>query len=278
MGRMIFHPGQRVSGERGDVLVLEWVGEGSYARVYKGAGNRGPGLGRSGEASGTVPPTVVALKLAKAEVDGAVSRLERERAVLDSLAHPAVPALRDLGALDGVPWLALDWIEGESLRQRLDRQRSLPLVQAVPMLLRIADAVAALHAAGWSHGDLRPDNIRLESGIHPLRGYPQPFLLDFGEAWPVGSAVEEKRGRRTRGIGTAPNVPGPVCEDLRRLGQLLAWSLTGVDPEIDPDRLSPARGHHGAVVQLWQQARGGHLHSAVEYRDALKRLAHALGR
>src|SRR5439155_4002026 len=99
-------------------------------------------------------------------------RLERERAVLDSLAHPAVPTLRDCGTIEGVPWLALDWIEGESLRQRLERQRCLPLVQVVPMLLRIADAVAALHAAGWSHGDLRPDNIRLESETL------QPFVLD----------------------------------------------------------------------------------------------------
>jgi serine/threonine protein kinase len=249
---VIWRPGQTVRGERAEFTVTGWVGEGSYARVYQG---EGPG-GR------------VALKLAKREVDGAAERLCRERKALSAVCHPAIPELKDAGCAlppdDGSPgmaWLAVQWVEGEALRRRLERSRSLPLAQAVPTVARVADAVAALHVAGWVHGDLRPDNVLLESGAH------QAFLVDLGEAQPAG-------GGRRDGVGDTRHLT--TARDVRQLGELLAWALTGVDPAAQPERLSRAGGFHPVAVQLWHEARDGHL-TAASFRDRLLRLARQLG-
>ena len=156
--------GASVAGGGGDFRVQEWVGEGSYARVYRAEGAHGS----------------VALKLAKVEVHGAEDRLLREEEAHARCVHAAIPVLFDAGRTEpaagsepGAPWLARRWVEGSTLRQRLERDHSLPLIRSLPALLRLADAVATLHAAGWTHGDLRPDNILLESGTHLA------FLLDL---------------------------------------------------------------------------------------------------
>jgi serine/threonine protein kinase len=273
MSRVILQPGQWVRGERGEFAVLEWVGEGSYSRVYRAEG----------------PVGVAALKLAKTEVEGAAERLCREREALRQLAHPAIPELRDTGRTspssgcpDGAPWLALRWVDGETLRRRLERTRALPLAQAVPMLARIADAVASLHAAGWVHGDLRPDNVFLEHSTS------QAFILDLGEARPVGGDRRQATGDRcgTRNGSAAGDLAAmdpasdarclTPSDDQRLLGELLAWALTGVDPVREPDRLSRAGGYHPAAVQLWHEARGGTLPAGV-FRDRLQRLGRQLG-
>jgi serine/threonine protein kinase len=273
MAPLIFRPGQAVRGERAEFTVTGWAGEGSYARVYQGEG----------------PSGRVALKLAKVEVDGATERLCREREALSRLAHPAIPELKDAGCTllpddgsPGAPWLALRWVEGEALRRRLERSRGLPLGQVVPALACIADAVAALHTAGWVHGDLRPDNILLESGA------PLAFLVDLGEARPIGAASREPAGvsrqRQSRldavDADLAHLTPDathrPPSSDVRQLGELLAWALTGVDPALQPDRLSRAGGYHPAAVELWHEARDGRLPAAA-FRDRLQRLARQLG-
>jgi serine/threonine protein kinase len=130
------------------------------------------------------------------------------------------------------------------------------------MLAQIADAVALLHAAGWSHGDLRPDNVLLEDCTQ------QAFLLDLGEALPVEDPHT--------GTGSTSLTDTPAC-DLRQLGALLAWSLTGVDPAVDPERLSRSAGFHPIAVQLWHESRSGRLACAGTFRDQLRRLARQLG-
>jgi serine/threonine protein kinase len=249
------------------------VGEGSYSRVYRADG----------------PGGAAAVKLAKTEVEGAAERLCREREALKQLAHPAIPELRDAGrtspspgCLDGAPWLALRWVGGETLRRRLERTRALPLAQAVPVLARIADAIASVHAAGWVHGDLRPDNVFLENSTN------QAFLLDLGEARPSGGdrrqAIGDRRGTRNGSPVGALAEPDPasyaLCltpnDDQRYLSELLAWALTGVDPAREPDRLSRAGGYHPGAVQLWHEARGGAL-TAAAFHDRLQRLSRQLG-
>jgi serine/threonine protein kinase len=251
---VILQPGQQLRGERGGVFrVVEWAGEGSYARVYQGEGPKGP----------------VALKLAKREVPGAETRLRWEREAHRLFVHTAFPCLQDEGDTEpavaskaGVPWLARHWVNGVTLRQRIERDRCLPLVRAVPLLVQVADAIVLLHAEGWSHGDLRPDNILLEAGTH------QAFLLDLGEARPVETshAGDECAARAD-----------PRSGDLRQLGALLAWSLTGVDPAADPDRLSRTAGYHPVAVQLWREIHDGRLARAGALRDQLSRLAKQLG-
>ena len=125
-------PGQQVCGERGgNYRIREWIGEGSYSRVYRAEGSGG----------------AVAIKLAKEEVNGARDRLIQEKAAHAVLKHPAIPCFVDAGSAlsadgceTGPLWLATQWVEGDTLFRRLEPGRSFPLIQAVPMLLRIADA------------------------------------------------------------------------------------------------------------------------------------------
>jgi eukaryotic-like serine/threonine-protein kinase len=279
MSRVILQPGQWVRGQREQFAVLEWIGEGSYARVYRAEGPRGP----------------AAIKLAKTEVDGAAGRLHCESELLALGLHPAIPTLYDTGALphpETAPsepfWIAIRWLPGETVRRRLQHGKSLPLVQTVPTLMRIADALAALHAAGWVHGDLRPDNVLLETATH------QAFLLDLGEARRLERAHRQPTAvSRSLVLGRVrPLAPGPVAPvyadpatdgpgptlatDLRQLGELLFWALTGTDPQREPDRLSRAAGYHPEVVQLWYDARRGNLPAAA-FRDRLQRLSRQLG-
>jgi len=280
-------PGQQVCGERGrSYRILEWVGEGSYSRVYRAEG----------------PGGLVALKLAKEEVAGAEERLLREKLAHTVLKHPAIPCYVDAGtavsADDGEPrslWLATEWVAGETLYRRLEARRALPLIQAVPMLLRIADALAAIHEAGWSHGDVRPHNVLIEIGSQ------HAFLLDLGEAQPFSDVAERapdsRAGGRTslsRAIRLRPvssstssgaERPAPeslasmpsLDQDLAQLGALLAWALTAIDPHVNPDHLSLATGYHPTAVRLWQDTRFGVLTSAADFRDRLERLARELG-
>src|SRR5207247_2548488 len=129
--------------------ILEWAGEGSYARVYRAVDSTG----------------LIALKLAKREVSGAAERLLREKAAHVVLKHPAIPSFVDAeftaaddGCAAGPVWLARRWVEGNTLTHFLASGRGLPLVHSVALLYRIADALAAIHLAGWTHGDVRPDN------------------------------------------------------------------------------------------------------------------------
>jgi serine/threonine protein kinase len=282
-----FQPGQQVCGERGGTFrVLEWAGEGSYARVYRAQGAH----------------DLVALKLAKQEVSGAMERLLQEKAAHAVLRHPAIPEFVDAdlsgaaGGPGGAVWLARQWVEGTTLTHRLATGRGLPLVQAVPLLHRVADAVAAIHQAGWFHGDLRPHNVMLEAGTTlafvPDLGDAHPFRGSVTDGHHAGRAVRRSLANVIRPRTAASPVAEPpsiaagplpptglrsaVC-DLQQLGDLLAWTLTGENPHVHPDRLSAAAGYHPAVVRLWQETRSGQLSSAVAFRESLERLARQLG-
>jgi serine/threonine protein kinase len=243
MSCILFRPSQQVRDEHGEEFTIqEWAGEGSYARVYRAVGRGG----------------TVALKLAKAEVEGAVERLLREREARDCFTHPAIPALLGSGHAAGAdccpvdaPWLALRWVDGESLKRRLERTRGLPLSQTVAILTPVVDAVAALHTAGWVHGDLRPENVLLEAGTR------HAYLLDLGEA------------RRSP--------PERPQADLRQLGELLAWCLTAVNPATEPERLARSSGYPPTVVQLWREAIEDRLPDARDFRARLLRLARQIG-
>ena len=68
-----------------------------------------------------------------------------------------------------------------------------------------------------------------------------------------------------------------ASRDLQQLGELLAWCLTGVDPAVEPERLSLAAGYHPVAVQIWQDVGAGCLTQAAAFRDRLQRLTRQLG-
>ena len=100
-------------------------------------------------------------------------RFEREARAVSSLNHPHICTLHDIGEQDGVHFLVMEYVEGDTLQQRLEKGR-LPLDQALEYAIQIADALDKAYRQGVVHRDLKPGNIMLtKSGTK---------LLDFGLA------------------------------------------------------------------------------------------------
>ena len=159
-------------------------------------------------------------------------RFSREAYMLSELRHPGIVSYVDHGiASGGRAFLAMEWLDGEDLDERLDRC-GLTLLETVNMFRGIADALSAAHQRGFVHRDLKPDNIFLRHG-HPAR----PTLLDFGVArlmaseltgtglalgTPLYMAPEQARGEQ--------NI-GPSA-DVFALGCLMYTCLTGLTPLV----------------------------------------------
>src|SRR5262245_9666408 len=87
-------------------------------------------------------------------------RLLREAPAAASVDHPAVVAVYEAGLADGRPYLVMQRVEGETLQQRMERG-AIPVGEAITIALRIADALAEVHALGIVHRDLKPSNVVL---------------------------------------------------------------------------------------------------------------------
>ena len=94
------------------------------------------------------------------------------------LSHPHILPLFDSGQADGTLYYVMPVVRGESLRDRLDRERMLPVTEAVRIAAEVAAALEHAHQSGVVHRDIKPDNIMLQDG-HAL-------VADFG----IGKALE----------------------------------------------------------------------------------------
>ncbi|MBK6534088.1 MAG: serine/threonine protein kinase [Deltaproteobacteria bacterium] len=120
----------------------------------------------------------------------ALHRFTSEAEATAKLRHPHIVDVLDLGAHEGVPFIAMEYLEGESLGARLHREGRLSARAAVDLLLPVMSAVATVHDAAIVHRDLKPDNIFLAM-VRP--GKVQAKVLDFGIA-----KVSEARHSLTR--------------------------------------------------------------------------------
>jgi tRNA A-37 threonylcarbamoyl transferase component Bud32/tetratricopeptide (TPR) repeat protein/TolB-like protein len=127
----------------------------------------------------------VALKVLRPELAATMGpdRFLQEVRVTANLQHPHILPLFDSGEADGFLYYVMPYIEGESLRERLAREGELPVAEAVKILSEVVDALAAAHALGVVHRDIKPDNVML-SGRHAV-------VTDFG----IAKAVSEATGR-----------------------------------------------------------------------------------
>ena len=109
-------------------------------------------------------------------------RFEREAKTISSLNHPHICTLHDIGSQDGIDFLVMEYLEGETLAQRLEKG-ALPLEQALQVAIELADALDKAHRQGIVHRDLKPGNIMLtKAGAK---------LLDFGLAKPSKPRVAD---------------------------------------------------------------------------------------
>src|SRR5712691_3087993 len=162
-------------------------GERRFANMTLAAGARlGPyeivaplgagGMGEVYKAQDTRLERTVAIKVLPQHLSSSAEvrqRFEREAKTISQLSHPHICALYDVGNQDGVEYLVMEYLEGDTLAQRLARG-ALPLDQTLRYGIEIADALDKAHRQGTVHRDLKPGNVMLtKSGVK---------LLDFGLA------------------------------------------------------------------------------------------------
>jgi eukaryotic-like serine/threonine-protein kinase len=139
----------------------------------------------------------VALKVLRPEL-AAVLGTERflaEINVTANLQHPNLLPLFDSGETDGLLYYVMPYVEGESLRARLQRERQLPANEAVRIAVAVASALDHAHRHGVIHRDLKPENILLHEG--------QPLVTDFG----IALAVSNAGGARVTQTGLSLGTP-----------------------------------------------------------------------
>jgi len=139
----------------------------------------------------------VALKVLRPELAATLGpdRFPREIRIVAKLQHPHVLPLHDSGESGGFLYYVMPYVEGESLRQKLERDGQMPVHDAVRILREVADALAYAHAHGVLHRDIKPDNVML-SGRHAL-------VTDFG----VAKAVSDAGGEKLTTVGVAVGTP-----------------------------------------------------------------------
>src|SRR5215468_7184671 len=146
------------------------------------------GMGEVYRARDTRLDRTVAVKILPphlSECAEARQRLDREARAISSLSHPHICHLYDVGVQNGTNYLVMEYLEGETLADRLDRG-SLPLDQVFKIGAQICEGLEQAHRSGVVHRDLKPSNVMLtKSGAK---------LMDFGLAKPNESASGSKSG------------------------------------------------------------------------------------
>jgi eukaryotic-like serine/threonine-protein kinase len=158
-------------------------------------------------------------------------RFLREIATTGQLVHPHILALFDSGDADGLLYYVMPYVEGESLRHRLDREGPLPVEDAVRIACEVAGALTYAHERGIIHRDIKPENILLTGGGHAC-------VADFGLARAIYSAANRRLTTAGLTVGS-PRYISPeqasggdtdVRTDLYSLGCVLFEMLTGRPP------------------------------------------------
>jgi eukaryotic-like serine/threonine-protein kinase len=176
----------------------------------------------------------VAIKVLRPELAAVIgaARFLREIKTIATLQHPHILGLIDSGEVDGTAYYVMPFVEGESLRDRLNREKQLPIADAVRLATEVAAALDYAHRHGVIHRDIKPENIMLHDG--------SALVTDFGIALAVSSAGGAGRMTETgMSLGT-PHYMSPeqamgereitARSDIYALGCVLYEMLTAEPP------------------------------------------------
>ncbi|HJR17240.1 MAG TPA: protein kinase [Gemmatimonadales bacterium] len=179
----------------------------------------------------------VALKVLRPDLAAALGtgRFLREISIAGRLTHPHILPLYDSGTIGDSLFYVMPFIQGETLRKRMLRERQLPLPQTLSIAQQIADAVGFAHAHNILHRDIKPENILLEGD--------QAYVADFGIARAIQVAADDTLSEPGFAIGTpaymspeqaagGTNLDGR--SDLYSLACLIYEMLAGEPPHTGP--------------------------------------------
>ena len=200
----------------------------------------------------------VAIKVLRQELSASLGadRFLREIRVAANLQHPNILGLYDSGEVDGLLYYVMPFVEGESLRDRLNREQQLPIGDALQLTREAAEALQYAHQRGIVHRDIKPENILLLGG-HAL-------VADFGIARAVSQAGGEKLTQTGMAIGT-PHYMSPeqslgsehvdARSDVYSLGCVLYELLVGQPPFTGPNAMAIMARHSMEIVPSLQVVR-----------------------
>jgi tetratricopeptide (TPR) repeat protein len=185
----------------------------------------------------------VAIKVLHEQLAGAigVDRFVREIRLTARLQHPSILPVLDSGVLPAlagepaVPWYAMAYVDGESLRARLQRETQLPVDESVRLASEVANALHAAHQHGIVHRDVKPENVLLADG--------RVYVVDFGIARALVSTGDERLTASGFSIGTpvymspeqATASPVDARSDQYSLAAMLYEMLVGEPPVTGPN-------------------------------------------
>src|SRR5687767_494805 len=177
----------------------------------------------------------VALKVLKPELAAVLGndRFVVELKTTAALQHPHILPLFDSGSADGFLYYVMPYIQGETLRSKLDRETQLGIEEAVRITSSVADALDYAHRHGVIHRDIKPENILLHDG--------RPIVADFGIALAVSAAAGGRMTETGMSLGT-PHYMSPeqatadkeitARSDIYSLASVLYEMLTGSPPHV----------------------------------------------
>ncbi len=156
---------------------------------------------------------VVKVLLPELAAGVSVERFRREIYLAAQLQHPHIVPLLSAGESEGLPYFTMPYVDGESLRARLLRERELPVAQGIRLLRDVAAALAYAHEQGVVHRDIKPDNVLLSHGVAVVTdfGVAKALTASSGAPGPGGSPVSPRwaspSARRTT---WRPSRPPPI--------------------------------------------------------------------
>ena len=212
-------------------------------------------LGRGGMATVFLATDVrherrVAIKVLHPDLAATIGaeRFEREIKLAAKLQHPHILGMYDSGQADGLLYYVMPFIEGESVRDRLDRDKQLSVDEALQITLEVADALGYAHAQNIVHRDIKPENVMMSNG-HAL-------VADFGIARARTEAGQSKLTQTGMAIGTPVYMSpeqstgesvGPTA-DIYSLGCMLYEMLAGEPPFTGPNAMAIMAKHAMEMV------------------------------
>ncbi len=270
--------------------ILDELGQGTMGKVFRA---RDSVIGRV-----VAIKTILSPVLLGSQDEEALQRFYREARAAGALAHPGIVPIFDIGEQDGVPFLVMEFVDGQNLEKVMKRGERRSVEQVCAICQGVAEALGYAHSQGVIHRDIKPANILMTSP--QAYGEERPKIADFG----VAKLAADQLTSTGKFLGTPAFMPPeqftgePVDgrTDLFSLGVILYWMATGEQPfsgetitavsykvvhtePIPPGKLNPAISSALDTVILKSLAKSpsDRFQTGEEFAEALAQLRSGTG-